>query len=87
MKKNNKKDKEKALSEMSRLASRFDIEYVVIEDELIEDYAEEMGIKLTEALRKQVRETAFELLKTSLETAVQDAFGDIEPAVDEGDSW
>jgi DNA-binding FrmR family transcriptional regulator len=74
-----KKDKSKAESEISRIASKNDIVYVVIEDEYIERYAEDFGVKLTDAVRTRVKEVAFDLLQQSMEQAIEDAFADIAP--------
>ena len=72
----NTSPKNKALLEMSRLAARHGIIYLVIEDELIETYAEDADVKLTS-------ETMMEIKEAVLDALQQDVEGHIETAVDE----
>jgi hypothetical protein len=72
----NTSPKNKALLEMSRLAARHGIIYLVIEEELIETYAEDADVKLTS-------ETMMEIKEAVLDALQQDVEGHIETAVDE----
>lgn len=72
----NTSPKNKALLEMSRLAARHGIIYLVIEDELIETYAEDADLKLDSVTMMEIKEAVLDALQ-------QDVEGHIETAVDD----
>jgi hypothetical protein len=72
----NTSPKNKALLEMSRLAARHGILYLVIEDELIETYAEDAELKLDSVTMMEIKEAVLDALQ-------QDVEGHIETAVDD----
>lgn len=72
----NTSPKNKALLEMSRLAARHGIIYLVIEDELIETYAEDAELKLDSVTMMEIKEAVLDALQ-------QDVEGHIETAVDD----
>ena len=61
---------------MSRLAARHGIIYLVIEDELIETYAEDAELKLDSVTMMEIKEAVLDALQ-------QDVEGHIETAVDD----
>lgn len=72
----NTSPKNKALLEMSRLAARHGILYLIIEDELIETYAEDADLKLDSVTMMEIKEAVLDALQ-------QDVEGHIETAVDD----
>jgi hypothetical protein len=72
----NTSPKNKALLEMSRLAARHGILYLIIEDELIETYAEDAELKLDSVTMMEIKEAVLDALQ-------QDVEGHIETAVDD----
>ena len=72
----NTSPKNKALLEMSRLAARHGIIYLIIEDELIETYAEDAELKLDSVTMMEIKESVLDALQ-------QDVEGHIETAVDD----
>ena len=61
---------------MSRLAARHGILYLIIEDELIETYAEDADLKLDSVTMMEIKEAVLDALQ-------QDVEGHIETAVDD----
>ena len=73
----NTSPKNKALLEMSRLAARHGIIYLVIEEELIETYAEDAELKLTDVTMMEIKETVLDALQQDVEGHIESAIDDI----------
>lgn len=72
-----KTQKENAELEMSKIAGRQGILYVLIEDEMISDCLENSEVKATKDQLEAIKELAHENLMEHLEQAIQDAVDEI----------
>lgn len=71
------KNKDKAYNEIDKIADKNDIYYVTIPDDTIEMLSEVNGVKLTEDKLNKIKEIAVELVLSTLDTVIEDAFFDV----------
>ena len=71
------KNQDKAYNEIEKIADRNGIYYLVIPDDTINMLSEVNGVKLSEDKLNKIKEITVELVLSTLDTVIEDAFFDV----------